>query len=263
MNCDNKGALFQASLKRRRVRNNSKHANLLRNLRYLKNKYHFEVEYHHVKAHQDDIYAYDDLPLIQQLNVICDNLAKQAVQASLLSTTPRASLDQILPNEQAVLVINGRKQTTDVAVDLRFQLGRTEARRFFTNPIRIRGETNTGGLGWSPRRFDCIAWEPLRDVLAAKPDMYGIWLAKQTVGVCATRRVMARIQGLSDDRCPNCLVGPERNTHLNQCLDPGRFNLLETDINELQGWLSATTDPELCYWFSGYGGSRRCLLLGR
>jgi hypothetical protein len=82
--------------------------------------------------------------------------------------------------------------------------------------------------------------------------MYGIWLAKQTIGVCATRRVMARIHGLSDDRCPNCLTGPERSTHLNQCLDPGRFNLLETDINELHGWMSATTDPELCYWFIHY-----------
>lgn len=170
----------------------------------------------------------------------------------MLSSTPRIASDQLLPREQAVLIIDGCKQTTDVSRDLRFSLGMEDAKRFFTKPLNIRNGTNTGGLGWTSDRFDCIDWEILRDVLATKPDAYGIWLSKQTIGACATRRAMARIQGTTDDRCPNCLVGPERSTHLNKCLDPGRTNLFEMDIKELQGWMSATTDPELCYWLTNY-----------
>ncbi len=85
IHCDNKGALHQASLKRRRVRTGSKHSDLLRNLRHIKSKHQFESTYRHVKAHQDDIYAYDDLTLVQQFNVICDALAKQAVQSAITS----------------------------------------------------------------------------------------------------------------------------------------------------------------------------------
>ncbi len=206
MHCDNKGALRQASHKRRRVRTGTKHADLIRNLRYIKGKYRFDVTYLHVKAHQDDMIAYEDLPLVEQLNVMCDLLAKQAVQRAYESATPRLAEHQLLPNEQAALIIENSKQTTDVASALRFSLGMKKARQFFPRPRRIQGETNIGGLGWAKDRFDGIEWEALRDVLLTKPDMYGIWLAKQTIGACAMRRAIALRGGTSDDRCPNCQV---------------------------------------------------------
>jgi hypothetical protein len=252
MHCDNKGALHQASMKRRRVRNNCKHADLLRNLRFIKGKYNFDVSYEYVKAHQDDVFTLEDLPLIQQLNVMCDQLAKQAVQASIKQTSTRTPQTQLLPREQAALVIDRRKQTTDTATDLRFYLGKIDARDFFTKPPQILGNTNIGGLGWSAERFDCVEWEILRDVITSKPDMYGIWLAKQTKGSCATRRNMARILGNTDDRCPNCLVGPERSAHLNKCCDQGRTHLFEMNVRELHAWMNNNTDWELRYWIIHY-----------
>jgi hypothetical protein len=241
MHCDNKGALHQASLKRCRVRNNSKHADLLRNLRYIKGKFKFDVTYHYVKAHQDDVHAFEDLPLIQQLNVMCDLLAKQAVQASVEQTTPRIPHLQLLPGEQAALVVDGRKQTTDTSTDLRFFLGKIEARKFFTKATQIRGGTNIDGLGWSDAWFDCIEWDILRDAIASKPDMYGIWFAKQTNGSCATRRNMSRILGTTDDRCPNCLMSPEKSSHLNKCRDQGCTKLFETDVEDLRIWMAKKT----------------------
>jgi hypothetical protein len=159
---------------------------------------------------------------------------------------------QLLPNEQAALIVENSKQTTDVTAALRFSLGMKKARQFFTKPRRIQGESNIGGLGWAKDRFDCIEWEALRDVLDTKPDMYGIWLAKQTIGACATRRVMTLRGGTSDDRCPNCLTGPERSDHLNLCRDPGRSHLFETDVKELGSWMSKTTDTEFSFWFINY-----------
>ena len=161
INCDNKAALRQASYTCRRVRTNTKHPDLIRNLHHIKGKHHFAVEYTHVKVHQDDHARYEDLPLIPQLNVMCDILAKQAVPTSLERITPRQAKDQLLPWDQAALIVDGWKQTTDVATGLRFYLGKKQARSFFTKPIRIRGPSNTGGLGWSHNRFDCIDWTTL------------------------------------------------------------------------------------------------------
>ena len=82
--------------------------------------------------------------------------------------------------------------------------------------------------------------------------MYGIWLSKQTIGICATQRITSQILGTADDRCPNCLQGPERSCHLNRCIDPGRTRLFDSEVEELRLWMADTTDNELRYWLIHY-----------
>lgn len=171
IHCDNKGALYQASVYRRRVKTNTHHADLLRNLRSIKLSNLLQFQYVHVKAHQDRHRSWEQLSFIQQLNVHCDDLAGQAVQASF-GSPPRNGLNQLIPRERAAVIIDGEKQTSDVAKSMRFALGRTSARRFFTRPIKLCGESNIGGLGWSHHRFDSVDWESLRDVLESKPDVW-------------------------------------------------------------------------------------------
>ena len=267
IHCDNKGALHQASTKRKRVRPKTKHSDLIRNLRHIKATHNFDVQYHHVKAHLDDHMAFDQLSVVQQLNVHCDLLAKQAVQDSITNPTNRSTESQLLPREQAAVFVADEKQTSDTANALRFALGLMEAKRFFTRPVLIKNDSNKGGLGWQGRKFDMIDWDTLEAALATKPTSFGVWLAKQTVGVCATRRNIARNQGLSDDRCPNCLIGPERHTHLNRCLDDGRSQLFTEAIDELNDWLAKyqKTDAELRYWlikFLLFRGERTMTSLG-
>jgi len=254
IHCDNKGALLQASTKRKRVRPRTKHADLIRNIRHIKASHAFDIQYIHVKAHQDEHFTWDELTLFQQLNVHCDLLAKQAIQDAISNPIQQVTEHQLLPREQAAIFVSGQKQTSDLAKSLRFALGLIDAKKFFTRPIRLRNESNIGGLGWSSRRFDIIDWHTLTMVLESKPAMYGVWLAKQTVGVCATRRQMARNGGLSDDRCPNCLLGPERSSHLNLCLDEGRSLLFNDNVDELDNWMikNEKTDRELRYWLSTY-----------
>ena len=268
IHCDNKGALHQASTKRKRVRPRTKHADLIRNLRHIKASHSFEVVYMHVKAHLDDHFAWNELTVIQQLNVHCDHLAKQAVQDWISHPSTRHSIDQLLPREQAAVFVVGGKQTSDTAAAIRFELGKIEARRFFTRPVRIKNNTNMGGLGWQGRRFDCIDWNTLDAVLASKPMTYRVWLAKQTIGVCGTRCNVARYQGLNDDRCPNCLVGPERSTHLNLCLEDGRSLLFREAVTELEDWMGKMeqTDAELRYFlakFLHFRGERSMCSLGQ
>jgi hypothetical protein len=84
--------------------------------------------------------------------------------------------------------------------------------------------------------------------------MLGLWLAKQSIGVCATRKNLARIQDILDNRCPNCGSPREENKHLNRCPDEGRQRKFQEDVKDLQKWLSQNnqTDPELAFWIPYY-----------
>ena len=84
--------------------------------------------------------------------------------------------------------------------------------------------------------------------------MFQIWLSKQCIGICATRRNMARIQDILDDKCPNCLRPRETNDHLNRCPDAVRTLLFKESIASIVAWMHQNnrTDAELAYWLEKY-----------
>ena len=134
----------------------------------------------------------------------------------------------LLLRKKAAIIVNGSKLTTEAGREVRYCLGEHDARVFYTAPQNLKG----GGLGWSNYRFDQVAWKELDTCLEKKPNMYGIWFAKQAADVCATRYNMARLQDLIDNKCPNC-GQVERAIHLNMCPSDSRMTLL----------LEGVTDP--------------------
>ncbi len=126
------------------------------------------------------------MTLKEQLNWVCDGLAKAAVTRSMAGKTGRKKI-HLLPREKAAIIVNGSKLTTEAGKEVRYCLGERDARMFYTTPRKPKG----GGLGWSNHRFDQVAWKELDACLEKKPDMYGIWFAKQAADVCATRYNMA------------------------------------------------------------------------
>ncbi len=128
-----------------------------------------------------------------------------------------------LPLESMAIIANGVKITSNVSSSIRHQLSHAEAQKFYTKAIRIVNGVNKGGLGWSATTFDLVDWISIGEALKEKPKMLRLWLAKQSIRVCATRKNLARIiQDILDDRCPNCGSPQEDNKHLNRCPDKGR-----------------------------------------
>ncbi len=129
-----------------------------------------------------------------------------------------------------------------------------EAAHFYTSPKAVTNRRNTGGLGWSTNRFNQVAWSTLDSVLWTKPDMFQVWLSKQSIGICATRKNMSRIQDLLEDKCPNCLQPQETSQHLNRCPDQGCTLLLKDSISNLVTWMHNHNqmDPELAFWIKKY-----------
>ena len=122
--------------------------------------------------------------MAEQLNCVCDSLAKMSVRESMgINSGPM--IPRSLLQEQAAVVIGSHKLTTDAGPEVRFALGESEARKFYTAAKKKRG----GGLGWSETRYSQVAWYHLNICLSDKPDMYGVWLCKQSSGVCASRKI--------------------------------------------------------------------------
>ena len=192
--CDNSGALFKAKEYRRRIPTGASQADIKRVLRNIKTKLKSKFEYEWVPSHQDRYKLWSQLPLVQQLNCICDSLAKTAVQESLHCFDHRTRT-QVLPCESAAVFVGGLKQTSDVARDVRFALGYSDAEAFYTTPL---GPTDSNGnrhknsgLGWSREAFRAVDWEALDATLHKKPQMYKQWLAKQCSGFCGTQTMVA------------------------------------------------------------------------
>ncbi len=201
--CNNVSALGQSSKSRKRVSSGIKHSDLHHMIRTIKCTVKFCMVYSHMRAHQDRILPWSMLTLEQQLNVICDELAKGAVSRYLSEGVHHLG-PKFLPFEKAAVVLDGVKLTTDVGSEVRYRLGKDNAERFYTKPRGVIRGTNRGGLGWSSDRFHSVAWQALDSALKSKPDMFQLWLSKQCIGICATRQNMARIQDILDDKCPNC-----------------------------------------------------------
>jgi hypothetical protein len=148
-------------------------------------------QYKHVPAHQDRLKPWSRLSLEEQLNVICDKLANGAVRHYLSYSSPLTRKLQLLPLEKAAVFVGTEKMMTDVGPEVCFQLGREGALRFYTSPVVLVGRVNKGGLDWLWRRFEQVSWSTLELVLHSMPDMYQLWLSKQCIGICATRRTLA------------------------------------------------------------------------
>jgi hypothetical protein len=125
--CDNQGALHKSKEIRRRIPVGASQADIKRAFRNVKHGMHAELDYVWVESHQDRYKLWTQLTIEQQLNCICDDLAKAAVCQSL-GFTERTAPQLCLPRESAAVFVAGMKQTTDVAESVRFELSLVEAR---------------------------------------------------------------------------------------------------------------------------------------
>jgi hypothetical protein len=81
-----------------------------------------------VYGHMDQYLEWRQLTLIQQLNCVCDTLAKRAIiTATLHGYNSRQS--QLLPKEDVALIIWGSKVTGDLLSSLRFHASKEVARQ--------------------------------------------------------------------------------------------------------------------------------------
>jgi hypothetical protein len=245
ISCDNKKALELLSHHQRRIRPIAKCADIRRIFRSIKQSFCGSFHYVHIYGHMDQYLPWAKLSLMQQLNCVCDTLAKRALTQAIIAGYHDRQV-QLLPKEDVSLSIWGDKVTGNISTPLQFHAGKEVARFYFLNRTKDK---------WTNTRFDEIDWEHLDQALKNKPDMYRIWRSKQMSGFCGTRVQVGRYSGdlEPDKRCPNC-GSRETAAHLMLCPDEDRTQLLLDSVNELAKWMEKDdkTDPELAFWIPKY-----------
>ncbi len=243
--CDNKLALELSSHHLRCIRPSVKCADICRSLKMTKPLLNGAFQYVHVYRHMDQYLKWEQLTLMQQLNCVCNTLAKKSITTEIIhGYHDRQS--QLLPKEDVALVIWGNKITGDILPPLRFHASKEVARKYLATCKKDK---------WSNKRFDAVDWEHLDLALKNKVDMYKMWRSKQHLGFCGMRVQVGRYSGelLPNKRCPNCRQR-ETAAHLMLCPDDNRTRLLVENVDELTMWMSQDnkTDPEILYWIPKY-----------
>jgi len=233
------------SYHRRRIRPSERCADVRRSFRSTKQGLTGKLMYEHVYGHMNDFLLWHQLSTTQQINCVCDTLAKRAVKIALREGWQDRGI-QLLPREDIALIIEGEKVTNDISHPLRFHASKVTARMHLTTRKKQQ---------WTEDAFDEVDWEHLEMAQKGKSDMYKIWRSKQNSGFCGTRVQVGRYSGQHnpDERCPNC-GQREIAEHLMLCPDADRTRLLKEQVEKLQEWLlkDNNTDEELAYWIPKY-----------
>jgi hypothetical protein len=136
------------------------------------------------------------LNLMQQLNFVCNSLAKQAVTKAIIDGYHKGQA-QLLPREDLALIVWGDKVTGNISGPIRFLASKTVACKYHLHQRKI-GK-------WTHEQFEEVNWEHLDLALKSKADNYKIWQSKQTSGFCGTRVQVGLYSGKMylDEQCSN------------------------------------------------------------
>jgi hypothetical protein len=129
MCCNNKRALLLSSHHRGRIRLSAKCADIPRSFKATKQTYQGGFKYIHVYRHMDQHLPWLQLNLTQQLNCICDSLAKQAVTKAIIDSSQEGQA-QLLPREDIVLIDWGVKVTGNISGPIRFHTSKAVACKY-------------------------------------------------------------------------------------------------------------------------------------
>ncbi len=244
--CNNKQAHLLSSHHRGCIRPSAKCADIRQSFRTTKQTYNVGFTYIHLYGHMDQHLSWSQLNLPQQLNCVCNTLAKKAVTNAITNGHIEGPT-QILPREDAALIIWGDKITGNISRPLRFHASKSVAQKYHIQQSK-KGK-------WTTEQFKEVDWEHLDLSLKSKADNYKIWRSKQASGFCGTRVQVGLYSGESypDECCPNCRAR-QTDAHLMRCPEEDRTCLLIKNVDELEKWMETDrrTDPELIYWIPKY-----------
>ena len=150
---------------------------------------------------------------------------------------------RLFPHKPASVFHQEEKLSSNCGDAIRFQVYLRAAHKFFILEL--------GGHGSMFNDVD--DWERRAACLKGKPEMYQLWLSKQSTNFCATGVNMGRWFGTVTS-CPNCSSCPAVTVdHLFRCKDVGRTKHFEDVVIALEDWMEANyTDPRLARSVSLY-----------
>ena len=232
--CDNERALYLSSATTQRVPPKRKHSDILRAIRRVHSEIPVTLNFEHVRGHQDETVAYQDLDTPSKLNVDCDLIAKSFLQACWQHGGPTPTT---LPHEMITVHIDGVKICGDIGAPIRRAHGRRQMRDHLAKKGVLSSEA-----------FDLVDWPAIERMMNHMPQQFRLWVTKHVSKFCATNKQLFRMRKINSPACPCCGDDEiqEDTRHQLHCRDPKRYELLVEGITDLEQWfLEVDTEPNL------------------
>ena len=237
--CDNLGVIHHASHPESPIKDKQPQSDVLTIFTQNLAKITIPWSYHHVYSHLDDTTEFQLLSLPEQLNVMADKLAKEAL---LEAVKTGQYCKPYFPNESIRVLINGAKATTSIKAHLYQAWGQQVARDLFHSKRII-----------PQHHFDYIHWDGLRLAMTSLPQMYKVWVTKHVSGACATNRHLSKMDSRVANRCSCCGRRNESILHITRCTNEGRRLMFAQTVSELVQWMARSHGhPEIILAVESY-----------
>ncbi len=229
--CDNKGVLSLMHRPRTYISGSSKHQDLLWAIIHTRRLCPLSLSFQYVAGHQDELSRFEDLPLLAQLNVQADSLAKQALH--ILGSQHASPVLSTLPNVGWMLLIKDVPISADPRPALLDHLSFRAAIPYWIK----RGH-------FSAHSASLVDWSLLNDALSPFPATYRMWASKFASGHSAVGLTLARWKQWDSPLCPLCRLSEESTLHVLQCPHPHQTHCWHQAVDSLHTWLKeADTAP--------------------
>ena len=221
--CDNLGVIHHAQHPWRSLPEKQAQSDVLSVFVHNLQKTKIKWEYNHVYGHLDDYSSFDTLTLPQQLNVIADSLAKEAIRDALQTNQ---YCQPLYPHESTRVFIGGKKATSSFRNALYQDWGARVAQDLFHSRNLI-----------SSKYFHLVNWDAVQRAMITLPQMYRVWITKHISGFCGTNKQLSRMQTSIQNRCMCCGKRGEDKLHITRCTEPGRSAMFTRTVEDLINWM--------------------------
>ena len=192
-----------------------------------------KVTIRHVKGHQDDQYAYADLPFEVQLNIDCDEAAKTCVRNMIAPTTRPDPIN----GAGAMLYLGNNMVTTEMEEQIQYHAHEEALRTYVLNKFE-----------WTDNEYDSINWRAIGIAKERLKLNRSIRISKMMHNWLNVGRQKQMIdEALNDGLCPCCGLEVEDQEHLYTCTHVEMRETLEKGIDELQLGLYKANVPSSTY----------------
>jgi hypothetical protein len=241
--CDNMGVVIHGNNRHQSLREAQAQADIIRCFRRILASLPFLVVYEHVYGHQDKNIPWDSLTLLQQLNCIADQLAKEALWRAFASGR---YISSNFPFESFRIIINGSKVTSSIRDTLYKSWGYKAAKHLFDQRKIV-----------SLQNFELICWDAVSEAMSIYPRMFRVIVTKMVSHFCGSNLQLFRYGESESHSCPSCGMPEESSSHIMRCMDPGRLQMFDESAELLLDWLQDThMDSDLIRCIDAYLQSR-------
>ena len=236
--CDNKLAAELSAKDVLRVPSQWHHADLIWAIRKIKSELPVEVEFCHVKGHQDDNIALEDLPRLAQLNVHVDRMAKDRLDVLIAQSRTAEGIgpcDDRLEGEGWTIRIEGTKITGDPTLPLRDHILSPPLQKYLAKKGILAEDA-----------FDQVDWKATAKAIETYPPLFRLWAAKHVHNWSGVAQRMKEWKFWDSDTCPCCHGTVETTRHVSICPDERMAEVWNEKLDGLEAWLEdVDTDPNI------------------